>query len=56
MSLLALLIPVLPLAWAGNRLGLKIYKRISQVNYRLFTLAALAVSGTSLILKALLFT
>jgi uncharacterized protein len=51
-----LLVPSLPLAWAGNRLGLEIYKRTSQVNYRVVTLAALGVSGLSLVLKSTFFT
>jgi uncharacterized membrane protein YfcA len=53
--LLALLAPSLPLAWAGNRLGIEIYRRTSQVNYRIVTLAALGISGASLFLKASLF-
>ncbi|MFL6661668.1 MAG: TSUP family transporter [Rhizobacter sp.] len=53
--LLTLLAPALPLAWAGNRLGVEIYKRTNQVNYRLVTLAALGISGLSLLLKASLF-
>jgi len=54
--LLALLLPAMPIAWAGNRLGIEIYKRTSQVNYRAVTLAALAVSGLSLVAKASLFS
>jgi hypothetical protein len=54
--LLTLLVLALPLAWAGNRLGIQIYRRASQVNYRLITLAALGVSGLSLLLKAALFS
>jgi uncharacterized membrane protein YfcA len=54
-SMFALLVPALPLAWAGNRIGLAIYKRTSHVNYRLVTLGALGVSGASLVMKALFF-
>jgi hypothetical protein len=50
--LLTLLAPSIPLAWAGNRLGIEIYRRTSQVNYRIVTLAALGISGLSLLLKA----
>jgi uncharacterized membrane protein YfcA len=53
--LLMLLLPSLPLAWAGNRIGLAIYRRTSRVNHRLVTLAALGVSGLSLVLKASFF-
>jgi hypothetical protein len=53
--LFAALLPALPLAWAGNRIGLGIYRRTSQVNYRLVTLTALGVSGASLVLKACFF-
>jgi len=53
--LAALLLPALPLAWAGNRLGIEIYRRTSQVDYRTVTLAALAVSGLSLVAKASFF-
>jgi len=53
--LVALLLSSMPLAWAGNRLGIEIYKRTSQVNYRAITLAALAVSGLSLVAKASFF-
>ena len=52
--LLTLLVGSLPLAWAGNRMGLELYRRSSQVNYRIVTLAALGVSGFSLVLKATL--
>jgi hypothetical protein len=46
----------MPIAWAFNRLGLEIYKRTSQVNHRLVTLAALGLAGTSLVLKASFFS
>ena len=54
-QLATLLVVSLPLAWAGNRIGIRIYRRTSQVNYRLITLAALGISGGSLVLKAVLF-
>jgi len=54
--LLTLLVASLPLAWLGNRLGLEIYRRTSQANYRTITLAALGVSGLSLVLKATFFS
>lgn len=44
-----------PIAWVGNRFGLAIYKRASQVNYRVLTLSALGLSGLSLVLKCVLF-
>ncbi len=53
--MLTLLIVALPLACAGNSLGVKLYKRTSHVNYRLITLAALGLAGASLVLKASLF-
>ncbi len=46
----------MPIAWVGNRAGLAIYKRGSHVNFRLLTLAALGVSGLSLVLKGVLLT
>jgi uncharacterized membrane protein YfcA len=54
--LLSLFALSLPLAWAGNRVGLRIYRRTSHVNYRVITLSALGVSGLSLLLKAALFS
>ena len=54
-KLLALLLATLPLAWAGNWLGIEIYKRTSDINYRLITLVALGVARLSLVLKAALF-
>ena len=53
--LLALLLTSLPLAWAGNRIGIEIYRRTSQPSYRRVTLAALGVSGVSLVLKSVVF-
>ena len=44
----------MPIAWVGNRAGLAIYKRASEVNFRMLTLAALGVSGLSLVLKGVL--
>lgn len=53
--LIALFVLALPLACAGNRIGLEIYRRTSQVNHRLITLGALGLSGLSLVLKASFF-
>lgn len=53
--LVTLLLSSLPLAWAGNRLGIEIYRRTSQVSYRRVTLAALGFSGFSLVLKSIVF-
>ena len=55
LRLLTLLVAALPLVWAGNRIGLALYRRSSQVNYRIVTLAALGISGLSLVLKATFF-
>ena len=35
----------MPIAWVGNRAGLAIYKRASEVNFRMLTLAALGISA-----------
>jgi hypothetical protein len=53
--LLALVLSSLPFAWAGNRIGIAIYRRTSQPSYRRVTLAALGVSGVSLVLKSVVF-